>query len=523
MEEQQKTHPADAKRRSAGTKTVTRQNANPKKKRPAPAHGDAPSTAAGKKRRPPAAQGDANRPVNRKKRRPAAAQGDVQRSAPRWKPRPDAARSEAQRTTAGRKPRPTAARSNVQRAAAGQKQRPASATLLRSGAARIRNTASDAVRGLEVRRFSVLMFAVVAVIYIIILALVIHSATKKAHTYLGEYESSRPQYRIEEYVAALDDSFFSEMIEQSVGDMSVSEYETVDMLWDSVEHKAEAPASYSYQKTADFTDSRPSYYILRNNEAVATVTLHRSGWTEKYSFPVWGVDDPVSILDLHAKPAYTVSVTVPQDATVRINGVEVPQGSFTDALSELQLTATELVYMNQPVSRSCEITGLFCAPTVEAVDADGNVLEPETVPDLTRARQEYVFAHADTPDPDPALLQYVDGLTHAYMNYVMNTQCAIDANLAVLNQYLLPGSTLAVLMQKIYTDVWYNNDPTLREDHVYEVRHVRMYADNLCTVDVHLESTFGRVAVNDYAGTVRWVLVNNGFGWRASNIELRSE
>ena len=372
----------------------------------------------------------------------------------------------------------------------------------------------------EIRQFRTLMFAVFAVIYIIILALIIHSYSKKAHTYLGEYEASRPQYLIEEYVASLDDTFLNDMIKQAAGGVALSQYESSDVLLNTMNAKISGGSNYSYQKTADSTESRPNYYILRNEQAIATVALNRAGWTEKYSFPVWSMGDPVSVLQLQAAPAYSVSIRTPQGAAVKVNGVDVPPESFIEAPSELQLTATEMFYMNQPVSQQCEISGLYQVPVIEVTDAEGRILTPEKEPDPNAASQAILYPQADEAEPDAALLQYVDGLTHAYMDYVINTRCDIDNNLAVLNNYLLPGSTLATLMQTIYSDVWYNNDPNMREDHVYEVRHVRKYADNLCTVDVHLESTIGKVAVNDYIGTVRWVLVNNGYGWRASNFEL---
>jgi hypothetical protein len=325
---------------------------------------------------------------------------------------------------------------------------------------------------------------------------------------------------MDEYIAGLKDAFFSDMLAKSAETLEFSEYETPALLENALRAEPDDTAEYGYEKTPDFTESRPSYYITRNGEAVAVTTFERTGWTEKHSLPVWRVGEPQSVISVSAQPAYTVAVTVPQDATVTLNGVAVPDDKYTDAPSELQLTQTELFFMQQPVSKMCEITGLYMVPVIEVKDSAGNVLEPEETPDPKNARLEYVYAHADEKSPDEALLNRVHDLTLAYMDYTINTRCTIDENLAVLNNYMLAGSPLAVLMQQIYSDIWYNNDPNMREDHVYEVRHVRMYADNLCTVDVHLESTIGKVAINDYIGTVRWVLVNNGYGWYASNFEL---
>ncbi|MBR3044974.1 MAG: hypothetical protein IKI45_10870 [Oscillospiraceae bacterium] len=364
------------------------------------------------------------------------------------------------------------------------------------------------------------IFLIAMILYIIIFSLIVRSKMKKANSYVAEYESSRPQYQIENYVKGLSDGFLSDMMTQAASGLSFTDYEKPEMLFETVRSQAAADGEFTYQRAEDFTDSRPDYYILRDGEAIAKVALIRSGWTEGYKFPVWSVDQPASVIQLKASPAYTLTVTMPEGSTLKVNGVEVPEEQYLEAESDFQLSATELYFAKQPMARKCVINGLYCAPNVTVTDADGNVLEPYEVPDPNLAQQEYVFPIADTKNPDEALTERVTALTHAYMDYVINTRCELDANLAVLSNYLMAGSPVSNLMYTIASDIWYNNDPNMREDHVFEIKHVRMYAENLCTVDVHLESTIGKVAVNDYSGTVRWVLVNNGYGWYATNMSL---
>ena len=364
------------------------------------------------------------------------------------------------------------------------------------------------------------IFAIAMILYIIIFSLIVRSLTKKANSYVAEYESARPQYQIENYVAGLSDGFLSDMMTQAAAGLSFTDYENPEMLFESVRGQAQSDGEFTYQRAEDFSDSRPDYYILRDGEAIAKVALARSGWTERYKFPVWRADAPVSVMQLKASPAYTLTVTMPEGATLRVNGIEVPEEQYLEAESDFKLSQTELYFAQQPMARKCVINGLYCAPKVSVTDEDGNVLEPYETPDPNLAQQEYIFPIADTKTPDDALKERVTALTYAYMDYVINTRCELDTNLAVLSNYLMAGSPVSNLMYTIASDIWYNNDPNMREDHVFEIKHIKMYADNLCTVDVHLESTIGKVAVNDYAGTVRWVLVNNGYGWYATNISL---
>lgn len=474
MEEQKKQRPADADR---SAKARAHRYPDPAHRRRPAEGGRNPE----RRRRP-----DGSLPPERRRRTPDSAEAAVRRRSAGTRAVPDAQRR--------RDPR----RSNPRRAAN-------------------RRSASAAHR---IPYFGTLMFGIFLIIFIIIGVLIIQSMVKKSKTYLAEREASQPQYKIEDYIAGLTDGFYADMVKQASAGVQLSEYESPDMLDDELEIEADDSAKYSWQKASDYSDTRPNYYILRNDEAIATVAMERSGWTEKYNLPLWQVGTPVSVMNVSAKPAYTAVITAPSDAKVTINGIEIEENLFTETDSELKLTQTELGFANQPSSKTCEISGLFLSPKIEAVDSAGRTLTAETEPDPNAARQEFFFPHADEPNPDEALLDRIDKLTHAYMDYVINTHCTVELNLANLSNYMLPGSDFALLMQKISGDVWYNNDPNMREDHVIEVQHLRKYSDNLCTADVHIESTIGKVAINDYIVTIRFVLVNNGYGWYCSNFEL---
>ena len=441
-----------------------------------------------------------------RRRRPA----DGTRSAGERRRRPDGTPERRLRT-------PDSAEAAARRRSAGTR---SASDAPRRSAARRPQTRRSSSAARRIPYLGSIIFAIILVIYIIIFLLVIQALVKRSRTYLAEREASQPQYKIEEYIANLSDGFYADMVKQASAGMQLSEYESADMLDDELKVTVDDSAKYSWQKAPDYSDTRPNYYILRNEEAIATVALERSGWTEKYNLPLWQVGTPVSVMNVSAKPAYTAVITAPSDAKVTINGIEIDENLFTETDAEIKLTATELGYANQPSAKTCEITGLFLSPKIEAVDSAGRTLTAETEPDPNAARQEFVFPHADEPNPDEVLLDRIDKLTLTYMDYVINTHCTVEANLAALSNYMLPGSDFANLMNHISGDVWYNNDPNMREDHVIEVQHLRKYSDNLCTADVHIESTIGKVAVNDYIVTIRFVLVNNGYGWYCSSFEL---
>ncbi len=496
-----------------------------------------------KKKRPPVEGGaevaerstsaDGEAPRKKKKKRPpvegsaevaerrASADGEAPRQKQTKRPAAEAAPERRTVSAKARSARPAQTRRPETERSAGVLRGAVSDYAERAKAALATHTAAakEELRT-GIRPVSIGMFVIAVVLYIVIASIIISVIAGKAKGYLLEYELSCPKYTIDSYMETISDSFLADMMTQAAAGLDFNEYEQPELLYDFVRSQAESAGEYTYQRAEDYTNARPDYYVLRDGEAVAKVALARTGWTEQYNFPLWRVDDPVSVIALQATPEFTLNVTMPAGAFLSVNGVDVPEENYLEVESDFQLSQTERLFMAQPMARQCVISGLYCPPKITVTDAEGNVLEPYETPAPDHADQTYIFPIADTKEPDQGLVDRVTALTYAYMDYVINTRCELDANLANLSGYLLPGSPVSNLMYTISSDIWYNNDPNMREDHVFEIRHVKMYAENVCTVDVHLESTIGKVAVNDYIGTVRWVLVNNGFGWYATNFSL---
>ena len=519
----------------------TQHSSGERKRRPAPA---------GIPRRKPAASGAQHRrPPASGTRRPAS---DERRTAPR-RPASAGRRPVQKKHNAGdmllnmlptnkervqhtRPHNPQQRPPQNRRPADGRPRRPANArypeqTRPRSSAAGARRPAGTASRGRRriapVTKGSLVMFAIIIVLYIIIASVFINGRRKKAAAYLAEYEASRPQYAIEDYVASLDETFFNNMVRQSAEAIPVSSYETTEGIMDSLQMKsasADAAVPYTYIQKEDYTESRPSYYIMRGDEAVASVQLGRSGWTDRFNFPIWRVNEPVSVLNVHAEPAYDISVTLPTGCILNVNGNPVPEELMTETDADITLNTMEQNYMPQPTARLCEMSGFYMPPTVEVKDREGNVLTPENTPDITKAHHEYVYRQAPDPAPDPALKERVEAMTRAYMDYVINKNKDRFNNIAVLNNYLMPGSEAAVLMQSIINDIYWNNEYDGRTDDV-RVEGIRMYSEKLCTADVHFDTTLTKngVGTNEYISTIRWTLVNNGWGWYATSFDLHMD
>lgn len=369
---------------------------------------------------------------------------------------------------------------------------------------------------------SSIMFILFLVLYVIIAGIIIRAVVKKANGYMQEYEASRPRYKIEEYVSNMGSGFYNDMLEQAIEKMELSPYEPASAVLKrtKADDGTTGSGGYTYKKTENFSDSKPSYYIMRNDKVIAALTAERSGWTAKYSFPEWRIADPVSLIEVDSEPVYSLSVTMPRGSRLRVNGKSVEEDELRETDSELILTNVERQYMKQPLSVKFELTGLYTPPEIAVTDENGKTLEPERTPEPGEAEQVYLFTKHDTAEPDEQLIQRAEELTKAYFDYIINKDADRYNNIAKLNNYLLPGSDASVLMQSMLNDVYWNNPYTSRTDKIFKVTHVKMYSEKLCTVEIQFDTTLTKQVTNEYSGSVRWVMVNNGFTWYATSMKL---
>lgn len=268
-----------------------------------------------------------------------------------------------------------------------------------------------------------LMFIAFLILYIILGIIIIRLVSKKASGYMTEYEASRPQYKIAEYTENLGNDFYHDMLVQAAEKLEISEYESASRLLKTMEiddSDISGSQQYTYKKCENFSESHPSYYILRDKKAIASIDIERSGWTAKYSFPEWRVCEPVSLMEVNAKPVYSLSVTMPKGAKLTINGKRVPDDAYRPTDAELILTKTEQNFMKQPQAVKCELEGLYAPPVVTVTDGDGKTMEPEITPEPNEAEQVYLFTKHDAAVPDENVIQRAEDLTKAYIDYVIN-------------------------------------------------------------------------------------------------------
>ena len=364
-------------------------------------------------------------------------------------------------------------------------------------------------------------FRIGMALYIIIFLLITMFLMHRLNVYLREYEASRPQYTIDGYVAGLNKGFYSDMVRQHVDLIPVSKYETAETIAESLDIENLDADTYTWAKNPSaYTDEKPVYYIRSGESAIATVELKQVGGTETFDFPVWQACPAQSLIEVASEPQYSLEVTVPDGASVMVNGIAIPYEEMDRSASVLELDNAALMYAQQPESLHVKIDGLYAAPKVQAYDSLGNLLTASKESDETEAEQVFRFEPKAESAPDEELVSRIENMMRAYIDYMANKDEALWTNLGVLDTYLVPNSSAYSKLHGIAGDINWNNPYTARQDRALDVSNIRMYGENVCTAEVHYDYQLTKNVVNDYVGDMRWTFVKTGNGWNAVEFEI---
>ncbi|MBQ5338906.1 MAG: hypothetical protein J6Z40_07055 [Oscillospiraceae bacterium] len=365
-------------------------------------------------------------------------------------------------------------------------------------------------------------FRIGMALYICVFLLATLFGMDKLWHFLKETEDALPEHTIDQYVENLGNTgFYTDMIRQHVDKIETSAYETPDTIAETLDVDSVSGGEYKWVKDVqNFTDKNPAYIIRCGNAAIATVQLEQVGSTPQFHKPVWKVCTPQSLIEIATEPQFSVDVTVPEGASVMVNGVAVPVEEFKEDESDVQLDEAAQMYAQQPKAQHVEIQGLFVAPKVLAYDSLGNPLTPSKLPNETDANQIYCFGPKPESSPDEELVDRVEDMMRAYIDYMANKDEALWTNLGILDTFLVPNSSAYKKLHSITQDINWNNPYTARQDRALDVNEVRMYADNVCTCDVHYDYQLTKNVVNDYIGDMRWTFVKTGTGWNATEFEI---
>lgn len=364
-------------------------------------------------------------------------------------------------------------------------------------------------------------FRIGMALYIIIFMLVTMFLMHRLYVRLDEYENSLPQYTIDGYVSGLNSGFYTDMVRQHVDEIETSDYETPDTIAETLDVEDVSGKTYTWAKNvAEYTEDTPSYFIRCGEDAIATVKLEKVGETPEYGYPIWKACPAYSLIEVASEPAYSLDLTIPEGASVMINGIAVPAEQLETDTATLELDDAAKNYAQDPSAQHFKLDGLFAAPKIQAYDSLGNPLTADRIPDKSEYQQVFNFGPKAETAPDEELVDRVEQMMREYIDYMVNKDETLDQNLAALDRYLVFQSNAYQKLHSMRGDIYWNNPYTNRVDRALIVSNVRMYSENIFTCDVHYDYQLTMNVVNDYIGDMRWIFVKTGEGWKASDFEI---
>lgn len=247
--------------------------------------------------------------------------------------------------------------------------------------------------------------------YISVLAVIIVFMWWLLYVFIGDYEESRPSNTIEEVVKQLDNGSVMSVLEKASVETNEFESDT-EKLSSYLEDAISGKHLRYVKKSGEYSENTPVYLVYADESPVAKVTLVPNG-ENSFKFTMWKLGKIYVGSDLNNKKTDCISITVPKNSVVTINGIIVDDKYITD--DNIEFTPCKNVgdYVDKPLKTTYKVSGLMMEPAVE-VSYNGMSL------DVADEKGEYI---AQYPGDDSLLAEMgknIKELDHAYGRYIIN-------------------------------------------------------------------------------------------------------
>lgn len=257
--------------------------------------------------------------------------------------------------------------------------------------------------------------------------------------YIEAYEYSRPVNAIKAYV----DSLTPEDLSMGSADL----LDTLDTHLQSreessrlIQESAEQTFSYA-KKSAESTENR-QVYVLRSGRQVIGEFAITSAEPDKFGFRVWEVTE--ESFDFSHLLGESVSVTVPSDFTVLVNGAALDESYIT--AQGIPYACLEEFYGNYPLPSlvTYSADAYLGQATLEVLDREGDPIEITADTDYNLLMQECTEEEVAAIDTLAAqFLEY-------YVAFTGSSSGTAGGNYNRLCRYLVPEGELS---KRLYTAI----------------------------------------------------------------------
>lgn len=276
-------------------------------------------------------------------------------------------------------------------------------------------------------------------IYALVFLLIVFGGLWLLWDYMDAYEQSRPVNTIKAYVNQL-----------TVEDLCEGSGALLDTLDGHIQSREEAcqrikdsiTGEFSYAKKSSESSETKQVYVLRSGRQVIGQFAISAGEPDKYGFRVWEITE--ESFDFSHLLGESISVTVPSDFTVSVNGSVLDSGYVTQ--QDIPYATLEEFYGDYPLPTLVTYTAdsFLGSYTMEVTDRDGNPVE------ITEETNYDPMLPACTDEEIEQIDELMKQFLERYVAFTGSSSGTAGGNYNRLIRHLVPDGALA---QRLYTAI----------------------------------------------------------------------
>ena len=276
-------------------------------------------------------------------------------------------------------------------------------------------------------------------IYALVFLVIVTGGLWLLWDFMEAYEQSRPVNTIKNYVDQLTVEDLCEGSDQllSTLDSNIqSPEESRQIIRDA------STGAFSYAKKSAESSETRQVYVLRCGRQVVGQFVISAGEADRYGFRVWEVTE--ESFDLSYLMGESVSVTVPSDFTVSVNGFPLDSSYITE--QDIPYTTLEAFYGEYPLPTMVTYTAdsFLGSYTMEVTDRNGKNVE------ITAETDYNPMLPACTDKELERIDELMDQFLTRYVAFTGSSSGTAGGNYNRLIRHLVPDGALA---KRLYTAI----------------------------------------------------------------------
>ena len=367
----------------------------------------------------------------------------------------------------------------------------------------IANSKDNPKRSKPFRLFMICWLGTLAIIIAVLLGMFLDYLVD----YQNEYEATRPYHYICSIVDEFDSKNYDVLYNYITAKPDLNEFESQE-IFEMYMDEVVGDAEIGYIECDNFNEEHPKYYITADGYIIANIELRKDSTRyAKYQFPVWYV----SSFEFYNDPQHSITIEVPMNYTVSVNGIEVSDDYCIKSRIILDGQQYYKDYAKLPTLKRLKIDGLFELPYITVYDSQG-IEVPATLNESTGIYQVPLGSYLE--DADDAK-DFAINLISDYTNFVSG-----DEPRNILDDRFIPQSDMLELINSGTFRQYFNShigtsikDAKVTEFVVYNSNAV------FCRVALTQIIQFNSVESTDNYVDLGVYMLRTDDGWKACTIQ----